>query len=200
LSGTVDAWETFSRTEIALFTRHAPDKLAWPVILIRITRNISELDRLRKLLITKRERFVFKLQSVSLFHSLAHKRREKAKYRQVKSATLCLHLPNGVCYVLSPSSLLHLSNTSPNISQPDGSIVLPCACACAQHKHIPLPYLRFLSQTPHLFARSHSISRQIYSANSSSSTPSPASLRLKLPTAKPQLQCHKVKISKPLPR
>jgi hypothetical protein len=67
LSGIIDAWETFSRTEMALFTRHAPDKLKWPAILKSITRNMSELDRLRKLLITKRERFRFKLESVSFF-------------------------------------------------------------------------------------------------------------------------------------
>jgi hypothetical protein len=48
-----------------LFTRHAPDKLAWPAILTNITRNMAELERLRKLLITKRERFKFKLESVS---------------------------------------------------------------------------------------------------------------------------------------
>jgi hypothetical protein len=67
LSGIIDSWETFSRTDIALFTRHAQDKLKWPEILTKINRNISELDRLRKLLITKRERFKFKLESVSGF-------------------------------------------------------------------------------------------------------------------------------------
>jgi hypothetical protein len=65
LSGIVDAWEMFSRSEIMLFTRHAPEKLTWPEILARITRNMSEVERLRKLLITKRERFKFKLESVS---------------------------------------------------------------------------------------------------------------------------------------
>jgi hypothetical protein len=67
LSGITDAWEAFSRTEIALFTRHAQDKPTWPAILTRINRNMSELDRLRKLLLTKRERFRFKLESVSSF-------------------------------------------------------------------------------------------------------------------------------------
>jgi hypothetical protein len=37
----------------------------WPTLLIAITRNIAELERMRKLLITKRERFRFKLESVS---------------------------------------------------------------------------------------------------------------------------------------
>jgi hypothetical protein len=69
LSGIIDAWETFSSTEIMLFTRHAPDKLTWPEMLTSITRSISELERLRKLLITKRERFKFKLESVSIFLS-----------------------------------------------------------------------------------------------------------------------------------
>lgn len=65
LSGITDAWETFSRSEIALFTRHAPEKIKWPEILFRINRNMSELNRLRRLLITKRELFRFKLESVS---------------------------------------------------------------------------------------------------------------------------------------
>lgn len=65
LSGIIDAWNTFSRTEIVLFTTHAPDKLTWPEILTRITRSMSELERLRRVLITKRERFRFKLESVS---------------------------------------------------------------------------------------------------------------------------------------
>ncbi|KAF2833220.1 hypothetical protein CC86DRAFT_279597 [Ophiobolus disseminans] len=67
LSGIVDAWADFSRTEIALFTRHAPDKPKWPGILARIARNISELERLRNLLIAKRERFRFKLESYVAF-------------------------------------------------------------------------------------------------------------------------------------
>jgi hypothetical protein len=66
LGGIIDAWNTFSSTEVILFTNYAPDNLAWHAILIRISRNISSLDRLRRLLITKRERFNFKLQSVSL--------------------------------------------------------------------------------------------------------------------------------------
>jgi hypothetical protein len=36
---------------------------------MRITRNMSELDRLRKLLMTKRDRFKSKLESVSHFSS-----------------------------------------------------------------------------------------------------------------------------------
>lgn len=66
ISGIVDAWESFNHTEIALFTKHAPEKLVWPDILMRISRNIAELDRLRKLLLTKRDRFKFKLDSVRL--------------------------------------------------------------------------------------------------------------------------------------
>lgn len=69
LSGIIDAWDTFSRTEIALFTTHAPDKLRWPAILTRITRSMSELDRLRRVLMTKKERFKFKLESVSAVSS-----------------------------------------------------------------------------------------------------------------------------------
>lgn len=65
LSGIIDAWDAFSRTEIAYFTTHAPDKLQYPQLLIAITRNVAELERMRKLLITKRERFIIRVESVS---------------------------------------------------------------------------------------------------------------------------------------
>ncbi|EAT85647.2 hypothetical protein SNOG_06996 [Parastagonospora nodorum SN15] len=67
ISGIIDAWESFSRHEIVLFTRHAPEKLKWPDMLTRINRNMTELDRLRKLLITKRELFRSKLESYVAF-------------------------------------------------------------------------------------------------------------------------------------
>lgn len=38
----------------------------WPVMLTDIDRNIKELERLQKLLLTKRERFKFKLDSVCI--------------------------------------------------------------------------------------------------------------------------------------
>jgi hypothetical protein len=64
ISGIVDAWNTFSRTELALFTTYARDKVTWPNQIININRSIMELDQLQKLLLTKRERFKFKLDSV----------------------------------------------------------------------------------------------------------------------------------------
>ncbi|KAI8936255.1 hypothetical protein NX059_006677 [Plenodomus lindquistii] len=63
INGTIDAWETFYRTQIALFTVHARDKPTWPDILDSIIRSISELMRLRNLLLRKKQRFRFKLES-----------------------------------------------------------------------------------------------------------------------------------------
>ncbi|KAH3952389.1 hypothetical protein HBH98_175250 [Parastagonospora nodorum] len=71
ISGIIDAWESFSRHEIVLFTRHAPEKLKWPDMLMQINRNMTELDRLRKLLITKRELFRSKLESLHTVSSLS---------------------------------------------------------------------------------------------------------------------------------
>jgi len=65
ISGIVDAWDTFKYTGLSFFRQHAPEKIEWPPIISTIVGNIAELDRLRKLLLTKRERFKFKLESVS---------------------------------------------------------------------------------------------------------------------------------------
>ncbi|KAH8731156.1 hypothetical protein GQ44DRAFT_605115, partial [Phaeosphaeriaceae sp. PMI808] len=70
LGGIIDSWGMFSRNEILFFTRHAPEKLDWPPILSKITRNMSELDRLRNLLLTKKERLKFKLESYVAFPPL----------------------------------------------------------------------------------------------------------------------------------
>jgi hypothetical protein len=69
LSGIIDAWETFSRDDIELFTTYAPDalRLKWSVRLSCIKRNVSELERLRKLLLTRQEHLSRKLESVSIF-------------------------------------------------------------------------------------------------------------------------------------
>jgi hypothetical protein len=66
ISGIIDAWDNFKNTQILLFTLHARDKPLWPGLLDSIARNIDELRRLRRLLDTKRERFKFKLESVSI--------------------------------------------------------------------------------------------------------------------------------------
>ena len=65
LGGIVDAWETFHGTELSLFTSYIPERSIWPTYINSIMRNIAELDRLRKILLTKRDRFKFKLDSVS---------------------------------------------------------------------------------------------------------------------------------------
>jgi hypothetical protein len=65
IGGTIAAWDNFNSTQILLFTLHARDKPLWPALLDSISRNIDELRRLRRLLDTKRERFKFKLESVS---------------------------------------------------------------------------------------------------------------------------------------
>ena len=70
IGGTLDAWEDFYNSQIALFTVHARDKPTWPALLDRIIRNIVELRRLRRLLETKRNRFKFKLESVSQLCSI----------------------------------------------------------------------------------------------------------------------------------
>lgn len=67
MSGIVDAWDNFYDTRIFLFTVHARDKPLWPGLIDEILRNIVELRRLRRLLETKRGRFKFKLESVSLW-------------------------------------------------------------------------------------------------------------------------------------
>jgi hypothetical protein len=66
INGIIDAWNTFYHTQISLFTLHARDKPDWPGILDRIIRSVSELVRLRNLLLTRRERFKFKLDSVCI--------------------------------------------------------------------------------------------------------------------------------------
>jgi hypothetical protein len=65
ISGIVDAWDTFNRTELWIFTTYLPERSIWPTYVKVIVRNVAELDRLRKLLLTKRDRFKFKLESVS---------------------------------------------------------------------------------------------------------------------------------------
>ncbi|KAH7355640.1 hypothetical protein BKA66DRAFT_430008 [Pyrenochaeta sp. MPI-SDFR-AT-0127] len=67
ISAIVDAWAMFSRNELSLFTKHASDKRIWPELIVNIKRHISELDRLRRLLLTKREHFQFKLDSYVAF-------------------------------------------------------------------------------------------------------------------------------------
>lgn len=67
IGSIIEAWNAFHRTQISLFTIHAPEKLNWPQLLDNIIRQISELARLRRLLLTQRERFKFKLDSVNIF-------------------------------------------------------------------------------------------------------------------------------------
>lgn len=71
ISAIVDAWAMFSRNELSLFTKHASDKRIWPELIVNIKRHISELDRLRRLLLTKREHFQFKLDSLHRVSSLS---------------------------------------------------------------------------------------------------------------------------------
>jgi hypothetical protein len=66
ISSTVEAWDSFRNTGLALFTQHAPEKLTWPSIISQIVGNIAELDSMRKGMIRKRERFRFKLETVSI--------------------------------------------------------------------------------------------------------------------------------------
>lgn len=65
MGGIIDSWEYFCHNGMSLFQVHAPDKLGWPGMISSIVGHIAELDQLRKLLVTKRERFKFKLESVS---------------------------------------------------------------------------------------------------------------------------------------
>ncbi|KAJ4367494.1 hypothetical protein N0V83_007077 [Neocucurbitaria cava] len=71
MEGIVDSWRTFHRSEMAMFTKHAPEKLTWPGIIARIDRHITELDGMRKLLLNKRDRFKSKLDSLHTVSSLS---------------------------------------------------------------------------------------------------------------------------------
>ncbi|KAF2869771.1 hypothetical protein BDV95DRAFT_497619 [Massariosphaeria phaeospora] len=67
ISAIIDAWDTFYRNQISFFTTFARDKPTWPRIIDSIIRSMAELDRLRKLLLTKRDRFRFKFDSYVAF-------------------------------------------------------------------------------------------------------------------------------------
>ncbi|KAF1956056.1 hypothetical protein CC80DRAFT_413860 [Byssothecium circinans] len=67
ISGVIIAWETFQKTQISFFTIHAREKLEYPRRIDNIIRHMAELERLKRLLITKRERFKFKLNSYVAF-------------------------------------------------------------------------------------------------------------------------------------
>ncbi|CAO2650561.1 Nn.00g018530.m01.CDS01 [Neocucurbitaria sp. VM-36] len=71
IEGTVDSWNTFRRSEISLFTKHAPERPTWREIIARIDRHITELDGMRKLLLTQRNRFKSKLESLHTVSSLS---------------------------------------------------------------------------------------------------------------------------------
>ncbi|KAF7676901.1 hypothetical protein GT037_005113 [Alternaria burnsii] len=71
ISGITDAWDTFSRTELEIFTTYLPDRSTWPTYINIIVRNIAELDRLRKLLLIRRDHFKFKLDSLHTVSSLS---------------------------------------------------------------------------------------------------------------------------------
>ncbi|KNG51349.1 hypothetical protein TW65_01364 [Stemphylium lycopersici] len=71
ISGIVDAWETFKRNDILLFTKCTSSSQTWPRHIDTINRNIKSLDRQCKLLIAKRERFKFKLESFHTISSLS---------------------------------------------------------------------------------------------------------------------------------
>ncbi|CAN9186208.1 unnamed protein product [Alternaria alternata] len=71
ISGITDAWDTFSRTELVIFTTYLPERSTWPTYINIIIRNVAELDRLRKLLLIRRDHFKFKLDSLHTVSSLS---------------------------------------------------------------------------------------------------------------------------------
>ncbi|KAH6838454.1 hypothetical protein BKA58DRAFT_395667, partial [Alternaria rosae] len=55
--------DVIETTQLSLFTSYIPERSLWPNYINSIMRNVAELDRLRKTLLTKRDRFKFKLDS-----------------------------------------------------------------------------------------------------------------------------------------
>jgi hypothetical protein len=60
----VDAWKTFQGTQIAYFTTFG--KPEWQALIDKIIQNMSELGRLRSILLNKQERFECKLRNASI--------------------------------------------------------------------------------------------------------------------------------------
>ena len=64
ISGIVDAWETFHATQISYFTTFG--KPEWQLRIDKIAQNIAQLERLRKMLLNKQERFECKLRNAGI--------------------------------------------------------------------------------------------------------------------------------------
>ncbi|OAL50526.1 hypothetical protein IQ07DRAFT_679915 [Pyrenochaeta sp. DS3sAY3a] len=64
--GTVDSWERFCNGEMSLFTTRVPNQSVWPRMIASISRSVGELDRLRKLLLAKRDTFKLELDGIIL--------------------------------------------------------------------------------------------------------------------------------------
>ncbi|PSN73203.1 hypothetical protein BS50DRAFT_482272 [Corynespora cassiicola Philippines] len=63
-----DNWMNFRRTDLALFTKYAVGKpMEWSNIIDNISHNVTELERLQKLLVAQQKRFNFKLSSFVAF-------------------------------------------------------------------------------------------------------------------------------------
>ena len=65
IGGTIDAWDSFWRTRHRYFTTFG--KAEWQPQIDSIIENMVELARLRKTLLTKRDRFETKLRNVSSY-------------------------------------------------------------------------------------------------------------------------------------
>ncbi|KAF2472112.1 uncharacterized protein BDR25DRAFT_221124, partial [Lindgomyces ingoldianus] len=65
MKATIDAWDTFYKTQISLFTIFGEQE--WQSRIDNIVQNIVELDRLRGILLTKQHRFESKLASYTAF-------------------------------------------------------------------------------------------------------------------------------------
>ncbi|KAF2656663.1 hypothetical protein K491DRAFT_596635, partial [Lophiostoma macrostomum CBS 122681] len=65
IASTLDAWKTFRSTQISYFTTFG--KPEWQIRIDRIIQDMSELERLRNMLLNKQERFECKLRNYIAF-------------------------------------------------------------------------------------------------------------------------------------
>ncbi|KAF2638066.1 hypothetical protein P280DRAFT_529762 [Massarina eburnea CBS 473.64] len=67
ISGIASAWDTFNNYQMSFFTVHARDKIEYPRLIDSIVQNLAELERLKRVPMTKSNRFKFKLNSYLAF-------------------------------------------------------------------------------------------------------------------------------------